>query len=44
MLTGIRPGRLVLRLSAPARAAGAYRAVDFRITVAARGAVKVARA
>lgn len=43
VLTGVRPGRLVLRVSAPARSGVSYRAVGFRITITSRGAVTVAR-
>ena len=43
VLTGIRPGRLVLRVSASARAGASYRAVVFRIIVTRRGSVTVAR-
>lgn len=42
VLRGIRPGRFVLRVSAPARNGTTYRVIGFRITVTRSGAVRVA--
>ena len=43
VLTGIRPGRFVLTVSARGTGGVTYRTVSFRITVPARGAVRVDR-
>ena len=42
-LKGVRAGRLLLRVSAPAGRGTTYRAVRFRITVARGGAVRITR-
>jgi hypothetical protein len=43
VLRNVGPGQMVLRLSAPPTSTATYRTIAFRITVPARGPVRVTR-